>query len=117
MEPEKKEYIILVSIMLGINIITWVSWYFRNAFNGKMLIVSGCLMGLAFITNIIASIVRTYKVIEYTSQKGYDSSYLTGNHKHRSNIMIAEAVIFALASTGILLYLIYYYISTDCNNK
>ena len=106
MDSTGKGDFILIFISIIITTITVRSVLFRKSkynLNGKITYIAAIALPLCFIITTITSLVQGGRIKDE-------------DNKVKKNARIMGTVVFGLIPPAILIYLIYYYVSTDCNN-
>ncbi len=105
---EKSDLILLLSSII-ICFIAGVSVILRNSqysWNGRMAYIAGGALPLCFIITTITALVQGGRIKEAREEE----------NKQMVTFRISATVIFGVIPAIILIYLIYYYVSTECNN-
>jgi hypothetical protein len=101
-----KEEILMCSGGIIIVIVTFVSVFLRKSahnLNGNMIYIAVGALPLCFFSNIIMSLVQGSRIKH------------TKDNKPLKVARIISTAFFGIVPLIILVYLIYYYFSTDCN--
>lgn len=107
MNSSDKGDLILFTISFISIIIAVVSISFRNSdynLNGKMVYIAAGAIPLCFIISTIMALVQGGRIKD------------AEDNKQMRLFRISSTVFFGLVPAIILVYLLYYYVSTDCNN-